>query len=262
MQTADRPTLPDSDRRIVLLAGGGHGIGRATAHDIVRRGHVLAACDKDMNALEALRRELPADAVFLEGTDVTSPEAVDAFVGRVHDRFGRIDALVSNAGGMISLVSEGTVDANIRGFMDIPRSDWRAIIHLNLIGSMNLAHAVLPHMIERETGRIVLVSSVSGLVGGRGLSVYAAAKGGVIAFAKSLAREYSARGISINSVAPGGVATRAFPPDSPSTSERAKRVAAGRLAEPAEIANVLSYLALDAPTYLTGEVISVSGGPP
>ena len=99
-------------------------------------------------------------------------------------------------------------------------------------------------------------------MGGAGLSVYAAAKGGVIAFAKSLAREVSAAGVSVNSVAPGGVATRAFPAGSPSAERRVQSVAIGRLGLPDEIANVAIYLATDAPPYLTGEVISVSGGPP
>ena len=102
-------------------------------------------------------------------------------------------------------------------------------------------------MVEQGQGRLVLVSSVSGLVGAGGLSIYSAAKGGVIAFAKSLAREFASKGISVNCVAPGGVATRAFPAGSASSGKRLERIAIGRLADPDEVANVIAYLAIEAP---------------
>lgn len=247
--------------KVLLLVGAAHGIGRAMALQAAERGIRLAACDIDGAALETLRAELPANAL-LKVVDVTQLESVRAFVSDTLTHFGQIDAVISNAGGMISLVHDGKVNANIRQFQDIPTTDWKSIIDLNLYGALNIANAVMPAMLERGNGRIVFVSSVSGLVGGAGLSVYAAAKGGVIAFAKSLAREVSAKGVSINTVAPGGVATRAFPEGSPSIEKRLRSVAIGRLGAPEEIANVAMYLACDAPPYLTGEVISVSGGPP
>jgi NAD(P)-dependent dehydrogenase (short-subunit alcohol dehydrogenase family) len=117
-------------------------------------------------------------------------------------------------------------------------------------------------MAARGRGRMVYVASVSGLVGSPGLAVYSAAKGGVIAFAKSMARELGENGISVNCVAPGGIATRAFSTGSASVSKRLERVALGRLGQPEEVANVITYMALDAPPYLTGETVSVSGGPP
>ena len=108
----------------------------------------------------------------------------------------------------------------------------------------------------------MLVSSVSGLVGAGGLSIYSAAKGGVIVFAKSLAREFASKGItSVNCVAPGGVATRAFPAGSASSGKRLERIAIGRLADPDEVANVIAYLAIEAPQYLVGEVIGRPAGP-
>jgi 2-hydroxycyclohexanecarboxyl-CoA dehydrogenase len=253
-----------SSPQIVLLVGCGHGIGRAAAQIIRARGHVLAACDKDVAALAELQSELgdDPDMLMTGAVDVTDGAAVEAFVAQVVERFGRIDSAICNAGGMISLVAEGTVSTNIRNFLDVPTTDWARIIDLNLVGPMNVAHAVLPHMVSQGSGRVVLVSSASALVGGAGLAVYAAAKGGVVAFTKSLAREVARSGIAVNSVAPGGVATRAFPKDSPSVAKRTERIAMGRLGEPSEVADVIAYVALDAPTYLTGEVISVAGGPP
>ncbi len=252
---------PPESRPVILLVGAAHGIGRAIALQCTQRGYALAACDLDLAALQALAPELAKDTL-LGRADVVDTASVQAFVDQVLERFGRIDAVISNAGGMISLVHEGQVAANIRTFRDIPVPDWKPIVDLNLYGPMNVAHAVLPSMLARGRGRIVFVSSVSGISGGAGLSVYAAAKGGVNAFAKSLAREVSAAGVSVNCVAPGGIATRAFPEGSPSIEKRLRSVAIGRLGQPEEVANVAVYLAAEAPPYLTGDVISVSGGPP
>lgn len=253
----------DTEKKVVLLVGAAHGIGRAAAFDLIGRGVALAACDIDQAGLDALRAELPADAeVLLQRADVTSMESLRAFIEATQARFGRIDSAICNAGGMISLVHEGQVKTNIRRFLDIPREDWQKIIDLNLLGAMNLAHAVLPAMVERKQGRLVLVASASGLVGSPGLSVYSAAKGGVIAFAKAIARELGESGVSVNCVAPGGIATRAFPPGSPSIEKRLERIALKRLGQPEEVANVMAYLAVDAPAYLSGECVSVSGGPP
>lgn len=255
------PHTPPDERPVLLLVGAGLGIGRAIARRAAARGIALAACDIDLDALEALRPELAPDTL-LGRVDIVDPGSVQDFVRAAIERFGRIDAVISNAGGMISLVHEGTVAVNIRPFRDIPARDWKPIIDLNLYGPLNVAHAVLPSMLERGRGRIVFISSVSGLTGGAGLSVYAAAKGGVHAFAKSLAREVTAAGVSVNCVAPGAVATRAFPEGSPSIERRLRSVSIGRLGQPEEIAEVAVYVAVDAPAYLSGEIISVSGGPP
>ena len=263
VQNENRSGNTQADRKVVLLAGAAHGIGGAAALRIVGKGHILAACDKDEAGLEQLKTALPAGCdAFLACADITELSAVTEFGDTTKARYGRIDAAIGNAGGMISLVADGLVEANIRNFLDIPTTDWRAIVDLNLYGSLNFSRAVLPVMVEQGQGRLVLVSSVSGLVGAGGLSIYSAAKGGVIAFAKSLAREFASEGISVNCVAPGGVATRAFPAGSASSGKRLERIAIGRLADPDEVANVIAYLAIEAPQYLVGEVISVSGGPP
>jgi len=249
-------------RKVVLLVGAAQGIGKATALDILAKGHVLAACDKDLAGLEQLRGEVSESAeLFTAPVDITRLDEIEAFARSVHATYSRVDVAICNAGGMISLVADGIVDANIRDFLSIPTDDWQAIIDLNLVGALNLSRAVLPIMVDQGHGKLILVSSASALVGSAGLSVYSAAKGGVIAFTKSLAREFASRGISVMSVAPGGIATRAFPATSASVAKRLERIAIGRMGEPEEIANVLTYLALDAPQYLTGEVISVAGGP-
>ena len=139
-----------ADRKVVLLAGAAHGIGRAAALRIVGKGHILAACDKDEAGLEQLKTALPAGCdAFLACADITELSAVTEFVNTTKARYGRIDAAIGNAGGMISLVADGLVEANIRNFLDIPTTDWRAIVDLNLYGSLNLSRAVLPVMVEQ-----------------------------------------------------------------------------------------------------------------
>lgn len=263
MENNSQPQTDTGGRKIVLLAGAAHGIGRATALLAASRGHALAACDNDKAGLDALRGELPpgSDALLVRA-DVTSAKSLEEFVAATIKKFGRLDSAICNAGGMISLVHEGAVSSNIRRFMETPVEDWQKIVNLNLYGALNLAHAVLPAMIGRGHGRLVFVASVAGLVGSAGIGVYAAAKGGVIAFAKSMARELGENGISVNCVAPGGIATRAFPADSPSSKKRLEQIPLKRLGLPEEVANVVMYMATDAPDYLTGEVVSVSGGPP
>jgi 2-hydroxycyclohexanecarboxyl-CoA dehydrogenase len=254
---------PHPDRKVIVLAGAAHGIGRAIALRAAAGGHALALCDIDKAGLGALRADLPADCdAMLSAVDVVSHEAVHDFAASVVERFGRIDSAICNAGGMISLVHDGKVAKNIRTFLEIPPADWKSIVDLNLFGVLNLTHAVLPQMIAQGHGRIVMLASVSGLVGNAGLSVYAAAKGGVISFAKSMARELGDSGVSVNCVAPGGVATRAFPTGSASIAKRLEGMSVKRLGEPDEIANVVMYLASEAPAFLTGEVVAVSGGPP
>lgn len=251
---------------VLLITGCVHGIGRAAAKMAAARGVGLALVDLDHDGLKGLEAELRADhpalPLFVTATDITDLVAVRAAVAGAAEALGEIDAVVANAGGVTSLVVAGQLGGQFADFAASDPQDWRRIIELNLFGVLNTAHAILPMFKARGAGRLVLVSSVAGLVGSPGLSVYAAAKGGVVALTRSLAKELAPLGIVVNGVAPGGVATRVFPPGSPQAVKRAERIPLGRLAEPEEVANAMLYFALDAPTYITGEVLSVSGGPP
>lgn len=251
---------------VLLVTGCVHGIGRAAAKMAAARGVALALLDLDDAGLKGLEAELRADhpvlPLFVAVTDITQLDQVRVAVAGAVDALGGIDAVVANAGGVTSLVVAGRLGGQFADFAASDPEDWRRIIELNLFGVLNTVHSVLPHFKVKGAGRLVLVSSVAGLVGSPGLSVYAAAKGGVVALTKSLAKELAPMGITVNGVAPGGVATRVFPPGSPQAIKRAERIPLGRLAEPEEVANAMLYFALDAPTYVTGEVLSVSGGPP
>jgi NAD(P)-dependent dehydrogenase (short-subunit alcohol dehydrogenase family) len=248
----------------LLITGCAHGIGRAAALMAARRGTPLALLDLDAAALAALRAEIvaahPALLLFTATADVTQPAALAATMRAASEALGGLRAVVANAGGVTSLVQAGELSGAFASFADSTPDSWRRIMELNLFGAMNTAHAALALL--GAGGRLVLVASVAGVVGAPGLAAYAAAKGGVIALGKSLAKEYAAQGISVNVVAPGGVATRAFPPGSAAAAKRAERIPMRRLAAPEEVANTLLYFALDAPDYVSGEVLSVSGGPP
>ncbi|WP_175534168.1 SDR family NAD(P)-dependent oxidoreductase [Falsiroseomonas stagni] len=250
----------------LLITGCAHGIGRAAAVMAAARGVKLALLDLDGAALGALADELraahPGLAIVTAIVDVTQAEALAAAMRGAAETLGGFRAVIANAGGVSSLVVAGMLPGAFSPFTDSRPAEWRRIIDLNLFGVLNTAHAAVPMLLEAGSGRLVLVASVAGLVGAPGLGVYAASKGAVIAFGKSLAKELAPRGISVNTVAPGGVATRAFPPGSPGAAKRAERIPMGRLAAPEEVANTLLYFALDAPDYVTGEVLSVSGGPP
>jgi NAD(P)-dependent dehydrogenase (short-subunit alcohol dehydrogenase family) len=250
----------------LLITGCAHGIGRAAALMAAARGVALALLDLDVAALDTLRAEIaaahPALPVFTRAVDVTRHDEVVATSRDAAAALGGIGSVIANAGGVSSLVVAGELSGAFAGFETSTPQDWRRIIELNLFGVLNTAHATLPLLRAAGGGRMVLVASVAGVVGAPGLAVYGASKGGVIALAKSLAKEFAAEGICVNAVAPGGVATRAFPPGSAQAAKRAERIPMRRLAEPDEVANTLLYFALDAPSYVSGEVLSVSGGPP
>ncbi len=248
----------------LLITGCAHGIGRAAALMAAARGTPLALLDRDAPALDSLRAEIaaahPALPLFTATADVTEHEALAATMRAGAAALGGLKAVIANAGGVASLVQAGALEGAFATFAASAPESWRRIVELNLFGAMNTAHAALPLL--GAGGRLVLVASVAGVVGAPGLVAYAASKGGVIALGKSLAKEYAAQGISVNVVAPGGVATRAFPPGSAAAAQRAERIPMRRLAAPEEVANTLLYFALDAPDYVSGEVLSVSGGPP
>ena len=240
------------NNRTALITGAASGIGRAAAEAFAVAGaRVLLADIDEANGAKAAA-ELKAaghDAEFVS-VDLTRPESIDAFAVDVLQRFGAPDILVNGAGwGKTQPFWEGTPEL------------WQKLVALNFVGPMQLVKAFLPAMIARGSGRVVNISSDAGRVGSLGETVYSGAKGGLIAFTKSLARETARHGITANCVCPGPTETPLLfaVPDKHLEAFK-KAIPMRRFAKPSEVADALLFFASDRASYVTGQVLSVSGG--
>ena len=236
--------------KIAIVTGAGQGIGRGIAEKLAAEGATVVVTDLN----EATAKET-AEAVNGVGmqADVTSRESVDAMVAQVHRQFGRVDVLVNNAGW-----------DKASPFVDSDPADWDRVIAINLYGVLHTCKAVLPIMAAQGSGSIVNLASDAGRVGSSGEAVYSAAKGGVIAFTKAIAREMARHQVNANAVCPGPTDTALFASmggDNPKLREAlTKAIPLRRLAQPSDLANVVAFLASDEASYVTGQTVSVSGG--
>ena len=234
-------------RRRALVTGGARGIGAAIVRRLAADGLEVWCADLDADAAEALADETGAKACVL---DVCDFDRVHAALAEI----GPLDVLVNNAG----------VDQHAF-FTQTTPADWRRLLAVNLEAVLNTTHAALPGMQIRGHGRIVNVASEAGRLGSRGGSVYAAAKGGVIAFTRSIARENGRKGITANVVAPGPIDTPLLQQAVASGGERLMDAMTGatllgRLGSAEEVAAAVAFLASEQASYVTGEVLGVSGG--
>jgi 2-hydroxycyclohexanecarboxyl-CoA dehydrogenase len=240
------------DNRTALITGAASGIGYATAQAFAKAGaHVLLADIDEAGGAKAVADLKAAgyQADFFQ-VDMTTPASVDSLAARVQQRFGAPDVIVNGAGwGKNHPFWEGTPDL------------WQKMIALNFVGPMQLVKAFLPAMMERRSGHIVNVSSDAGRVGSLGETVYSGAKGGLIAFTKSLAREVSRYQINVNCVCPGPTDTplMAVVPDKVKDA-LTKAIPFRRLGKPEEVADAILFFSSDRSAYVTGQVLSVSGG--
>jgi len=239
--------------RVALITGAGRGIGAAVALTLSAEGCAVALADRDaFTEAEALAGRLRGEgrralAVQADVTDVAA--AARAVKATVHD-LGRLDILVCNAGV--------TRDALL---WKMEEADWDTVLEVNLKGCYTFCRAVAPLFRAQQSGRIVTIASINGLRGKAGQANYAASKGGVIAFTKSLARELGPSGVTANCVAPGLVRTPMTADLPPEVVRRAlEESALGRAAEPEDVAWTVAFLCSDRARHLTGTVVPVDGG--
>jgi 2-hydroxycyclohexanecarboxyl-CoA dehydrogenase len=237
------------DGKIALVTGAGQGIGRAVAQKLAHEGASVVVTDRDEQTASDTAAALPG--AFALRLDVTDRDAVGATVKDVVERHGRIDVLVNNAGW-----------DKAGPFLDSDPADWDRVVAINLYGVLHLCQAVVPHMAERGSGAVVNLGSDAARVGSSGEAVYSAAKGGVVAFTKSLAREVARSRVRVNCVCPGPTDTALFAEFAGEKLREAliRAIPFRRLAEPADIANAVAFLASDEAAFITGQTVSVSGG--
>jgi acetoacetyl-CoA reductase len=239
--------------RVALVTGGTRGIGAAITQMLVENGAAVAAgYSRGQESAQRFQEKMAAKGakVSIHQGRVDDADDCNRVFNEVIDTFGRVDYLVNNAGI--------TIDKTVR---KMTVDDWRQVLNVNLSGAFQMTKAVLEHMIERGSGRIVMISSVIGETGNVGQANYAASKAGLFGFTKSLALEMAQRGITVNSVAPGFIATEMVEAIPQAALDRViEKIPQRRLGKPEEVARVVRFLLEDEASYITGAVYSVNGG--
>ena len=243
----------DLTGKVALVTGASRGIGQAVAVELAKVGADVivnyigneAVAQETVEKVEALGRK----ALKIKA-DVGNADEVQAMVDEAHAAFGHIDVLVNNAG----ITRDGLL-------IRMKDTDWDDVLNINLKGVYLVTKAVAKLMVKQRSGRIINMTSVSGVTGNVGQANYAAAKAGVIGFTKTCAKELAARGITVNAVAPGFIETAMTDVLPEKIKEGiAATVPLGRMGQPEEIAGVVTFLASDFASYITGQVLNVDGG--
>lgn len=240
-------------KQTAIVTGGSRGIGRAVAMRLAKDGMNLVINYRGNSAAaeetERLCRELGAEVLLVQG-DVSRAEDCEKLAVQAKEAFGRVDVLVNNAGitrdGLLARMAE---------------EDFRAVLDVNLVGPWNMMKAVNRIMMKQRYGRIVNLSSVTGLMGNMGQTNYAAAKAGIVGMTKSYAREVASRGITVNAVAPGFIdtdMTEAMPEGA--KDKIITGIPMGHTGKPEDVAEAVAFLASEPAGYITGEVLRVDGG--
>ena len=242
-------------KRVVLVTGGGRGIGEAISVIFGKNGDIVVvnylSNEKRAREVVAKIKEADGEAIALKA-DISRHDEAFRMIDDIVEKYGRLDVLVNNAGmakgGLLMLLDE---------------KDWDSVINANLKGVFNCCKAAVRQMIAQKKGIIINVSSLSGITGLAGQSDYSAAKGGVIAFTKAIAKELAQFGILVNAVAPGVIDTEMLS-DVPEAIRKKilEMIPLKRFGKPEEVAGIVKFLASPEASYITGEAIVVSGGLP
>jgi NAD(P)-dependent dehydrogenase (short-subunit alcohol dehydrogenase family) len=249
----DNSTSKKFKDKVIIVTGAARGIGKEIAKAFANEGGIVVIVDINEDMGKQVVEEITKSGgkATFHKVDISSYDAVKSMVDKVVEKFGKIDILVNNAAIWV-----------IKLFKDTTSDDWIKEIKVNYIGTLNCIHNVIPFMMERRYGRIINIASDAGRIGEPWLANYAATKGAIISLTKALAKELGRYNITVNCVSPGLTKT----PGAEAFIERygedrlAKAYPLGRLGLPKDIANAVLFLASDDSEYITGQVISVSGG--
>jgi 2-hydroxycyclohexanecarboxyl-CoA dehydrogenase len=244
--------------KTVAVTGGGGGIGGASCRRFAVEGARVAVLDLNLVAAQKVAEDIRAAGGQAEAfhCDITDRASVDAAVAAVESQLGPLDVLVNNAGWDV-----------FKPFTKTEPAQWDRLIAINLVGALHMHHAVLPGMATRRRGRIVNIASDAARVGSSGEAVYAACKGGLVAFSKTIAREHARHGITVNVVCPGPTDTALFADYKEGAGNPEKLIEAftraiplGRIGQPDDLPGAILFFASDDAGFITGQVLSVSGG--
>jgi len=242
------------DGKTCIVTGASRGLGRTMAIALGEAGANVAVIARNEKALEETadtirslgRRALPVRC------NLRDTESIAAMVDQVLSEFGQIDVLVNNAGG-----------GDFKPLVEISDDQWHRILDLNLSATFRVCRAVGPHMIKRQRGKVINMSSMYGLIGEKNVTAYCASKGAVIQFTRALALEWAEHNIAVNVLAPGYMYTERTSSvfDNPATgASLIERIPAGRIGQPEDLGPLIVYLASDASSFMTGSVIVIDGG--
>lgn len=244
--------------KVAIITGAAGGIGRALVKRFCEEGAQVVAADISESALAEMAEQLKEFSANITPVvmDITDHAGVAAKVAEANQKLGKIDILVNNAGWDV-----------VKPFIETTPDFWQKLIDINLMGPLNLQHAVLPFMIANGGGKIVNISSDAGRVGSSGESVYSACKGGIIAFSKTMARETARSNVRVNVVCPGPTDTailRSFVGEGDVGKKiydsLIRAIPLKRVGQPEDIPGMVAFLSSDDANFITGQVISVSGG--
>lgn len=243
----------DLSDKVAVVTGAAQGIGRTIAETLAQRGAHLVVADLQVEKAEATAKEIVTDtgrrAIAVE-VDVADNASAKAMIDRAIAEFGRVDILVNNAG----ITRDNLI-------MRMKEADWDLVLNVNLKGAFNCSKAVIRPMMKQRYGRIVNITSVSGLAGQVGQTNYSSSKAGLIGFTKALAKEVGSRNITVNAVAPGFIETDLTSDLPQELKDMAIQMTpVGRFGKPEDVANAVAFLASDETGFITGQVLSVDGG--